>query len=363
MIEPVRARLPKPDVADRVIAPPYDALSPAQRYEFAQANPDNFLAQILSPGDGPETGGARAEGLRDFLDRFYTPPADPAYYVYEMWSADHRQRGVVGAVPVHELDSVRGHERVIEGRVQALADFYRSSGINTSPVALGFEAGPETVAAIDDVCLGGPILDHTSTGVRHRLWRSEPGRLAPWLGASAVSYITDGHHRVAAAQRGVPHHRLLVAGFPLQQLRVLGYHRVVLSTAGPEELSRLEPDWAVYRVEGPPVVGRGTVALRLRGSWYRIVRRAPRPDDVVEQLDVALCHRDIISGALGVAEADVQYLAGIDPDEIGDDAAVVMLEPPTIEEVIAVADAEKSMPPKSTWFVPKVRSGMLVVDR
>ena len=363
MIEPVEARLPLPGAAERVIAPPYDALSPTERRAFAEAHPDNFMAMILSPGDGSTAAPVTQQVIGEFVDRFYAPISEPAYFVYEMWSPTHRQRGVVGAVPVDRLDSVRGHERVIDDRVDALADFYRSAGINTSPVALAFEAGPDVVAAIDQVCLRSPILDYRSEGVRHRIWQTEPDHLAPWLGSTSVLYITDGHHRVAAAQRGDPATRLLVVAFPAHELHVLGYHRSLTTPVGPSALLALEPDWSVERVDAIPHVRRGRVAVRMGGRWYSVTRRSPRPDHVVDRLDVAMCHREIITGSLRVPEENVAYLAGVEPDRVPDETVLVLLEPPSIEDIIEVADARLAMPPKSTWFVPKVRSGVFVVDR
>lgn len=376
MLRPIEARVPLAASTELVVSPPYDALRPAERYQFALAHPDNFLSVILSPGDYPEPldpaelGALARRHLGRIAEAHYADRADPAYYIYEMEAHAHRQRGIVGAISAGQIGALLGHERVIPRRVAALNEFFESTGINTSPIAVTFRDHAPAVDFLAQAVDGPPDLEYRSPeGVAHRLWRTHDTSAADAFASIERWYITDGHHRTAAAAAGRLDADVLVVAFPQSQMQVHGYHRVVRVDAPRDVFARMSP-WfpaSVANVAPDPVPH--TVVAWMDGLWYQLQRSGDRTDDPVDSLDVALLHREIIGPVLGVTdETMIDYVVGSDPVElvahsVGETGIGFLLEPPTVEQIMTVADAGRFLPPKSTWFAPKVRSGFFIVER
>jgi len=360
----------------RVVAPPYDALQPHERYAYAQAHPDNFLSVILSPDDLPvppldprAVGRAAREQLELLVREYYGGHEDAAFYIYDMAGNGHQQRGVVGALQASDAGLVLGHEHVIQHRVDSLAAFYDGTGINASPVAMMFRSHPPARAAMARIAQGRPDVEfHAPEGFIHRIWKVRERGFGEAIGGIDRWYITDGHHRIAAAMAGAPHAQVLVVAFPAAEMKILGYHRVVNAEIPDDFFDRIANTWRYTEVAGAPTTASGVVGARIDGKWYRLERVRPRPGDPVDGLDVALLHSEIISDGLGVRDVSlIRYLVGSDPAqtlerETGNGAGF-LLEPLDVEQVMAVADAGRALPAKSTWFTPKVRSGLFVVER
>jgi uncharacterized protein (DUF1015 family) len=380
--------------AHGVVAPPYDALTPAQRRALAAADPNSFL-NVLPPA-GPESTADLEHTLaacRRTLDRLlaeglYVPLPGPVLAVVALGSDPDRSVGVVGDVPVEAFTDggVLPHERIRDDRVAQLHRYLEVVGVASSPVAVTHRPHPAVTAAT------APILERDAAvayrdddGVDVALWLvtdpDEQAGLADALDAAGALYVADGHHRAAAAlafarSRGVtsavPAGRVLTAAIPCDQLRVLPFHRVV---HGVPDLDVVEVDRRL-RAAGltpTPLDGSsapdeaGTVVLTVGGAWLAVDLRHRMVDDAIEGLDVRLIERELLPALLGrpSEEADVEAVAGpagLDalsrPDAIG-----IALAPPDIGAVLRVSDLDATMPPKTTYVTPKLRSGLLVTPR
>lgn len=392
---PVEALVARADRVVDVVAPQADSVPGGGSYRYAVDRPDSFMNVTLSVTDFPEPVPTRDTVARRALDHFQGmmerglfDPLPPAFFLYELDTGSHRQAGIVGGVSVAEVEEGRilGHEGTLKDQVDDLsADFFQMARLSSGPVALGFEADEDHHALMRHLASGEPVRDFVSSdGVRQRLWAiPDPSDHAAVRAATSRvkrAYITDGHHRVAAARRrrGGPGWFLAIM-FPNDHLRALAYNRVIVPDLlpSPGEVRRSLGDGWVMDEVGP--VGSvevqpqctGEIAMVLDGMWYRLVFRGRRPDDPVERLDVSLLHDRILRPVFGISSSEdprLTYAVGESstapfegrvaayPGAVG-----FAMRPAQIDEIAAVADARSLMPPKSTWFTPKPRSGLLVV--
>ena len=394
-VVPVTAMLARADRAADIVAPQADSVPDGESYIYAVSRPDSFLNVTLSVGEFPgptpsrEAVVKRASGhFRGMLERgLFEDLPSAAFFLYELDTGSHRQVGIVGGVSLAAIKEGRilGHEETFAGHVEDLAHFYRVAGISSSPVALGFEADEDHHALMRELTSGTPLRDFTGPDrVRQRLWAvTDPSGLAAIREAAArieTMYITDGHHRVAASLRpGVGPGWFLAIMFPNDHLRAMAYNRVVVPgrIPSPGTVRRALGDgWGmdelgpVGSVEAQPQ-GTGEIAMVLGDMWYRLVFRGRRPDDPVERLDVSLLHDHILGPVFGISSGEdprLWYMVGENstipfenrvaayPGAVG-----FAVHAARIDEMTAVADARSLMPPKSTWFTPKPRAGLLVV--
>ncbi|MBW3619820.1 MAG: DUF1015 family protein [Actinobacteria bacterium] len=400
-LDPTQGWLVTPAAAPRVIAPAYDSLSPGERARTADANPDSFLNVTRSPEDqvpGREIDHdtllrtARATLERLLREGAFRPQPRPGYRILRMRLGEHVQTGVVGTVPVGEIGSVvRLHEETRADKEDDLVRHLEVVGVSSSPVGL-VHRGPSPVADIvEGVTAGAPELVATSDdGLEQRVWTvDDPDDVAAVRGSFAsvpALYLTDGHHRAAAAVRHARSHgsatdgpgsRLLVVAFPAGELRLEPYHRAVRGVgrdrAG-EVLAAIRERFEVEPVpEGAaptPPSETGDFALHLDGRWFT-VRTSPDAEavDPVAALAATVLQERILGPVLGIADARsddrLEFVPG--PRGLaelvrraGADGAAFALPPTRVSELMAVADAGAVMPPKSTWFEPKVRSGMFL---
>lgn len=391
-IGPFRGRLVKADRVDDVLAPAYDSLTSEQRRQYRQAHPLCYLHVTRSAPDEPDgdqvdnaTLVARGRASLETLlaSDALAPAADPALLVYELTESGHRQRGVVGEVPAAEFaERARPHEDTQADRTALLADHFETVRAASSPVAVTVSAGSGLGAALDQVAdTTEPVIDHQGQdGLRQRVWRVAD----PELGAAIIAavgpqplYLVDGHHRAAAnaalADRGidVP---LLAVVFPSSALKLAGFHRLVNLPDGLDQsalLQLIEHRFSVTTTDAMPALERGGVVIRTDTGWHS-VRFDERPisgSPLVRlgSLDPVVLEREI----LGLVESrygpvQVSFMSGEeDVARVADYAAasglVPFLVPPLhVGDMIEVADGGLIMPPKSTYFVPKVRAGLFV---
>lgn len=390
-ILPLQALVAREDRIADIVAPQYEFIPRGDRYGYAVRRPDSFVNIILSVRDFPPPPPTRAAVARraadhfeSMLDRglFETLPA-PAFFLYELDTGRHRQLGIVAGLPLSAVAEGRviGHEETFEERVEDLARSYRTARLASSPIALGFRPDGDQLGVMERLARRQPIRDFTGgDGVRQRLWMvadaagmAELGEAAARIGAM---YITDGHHRVAAVCRdGASPGWLLAILYPADHLRAMAYNRSVRLDRSPsiDHVTRvLGGKWEVGAI-GPagtrPRV-QGEISMLLDGVWWRLAFRGERSADPVGRLDVSLLHDLVLGPAFGVASHDdprIAYVAGrdalsrLETHARSGGAAGFALHPTHVEEMMAVADAGRLMPPKSTWFTPKPRSGLLVV--
>lgn len=403
LIRPFAALRPAPGRAADIIAPPYDVLSESEARARAEGRPWSFLhisrPEIdLPPGTDPHDDAVYAKGgenLRKMLAAgVLVRDAEPAYYAYRITMGTHLQTGIVAAASVADYDTnrIRRHEFTRPDKEDDRVRQIEAVGGHTGPVLLAYPSAPAVDAMLARVVNATPDADAVADdGVRHTLWAirlpAVQDALTRAFDAMPALYIADGHHRTAAASRvaaarraagdglDADSQRFLAVAFPHHQMRILPYNRVVrdLGAHTPEGLLQaldlhfiLEPSDTAVAPEHPAEFG-----LHLRGGrWFRL-RLKPElipAGDPVARLDVSLLARfvlepllgitdprrdpriDFVGGIRGVAELEKRVADGM--------AAAFSMHPTHLEDLMAVADAGQVMPPKSTWFEPKLADGM-----
>jgi len=385
-VRPFRASIVRPEWAARVVSPMHDSLAPDERAAIKASNPDSFLHVTRRAGDPGETADpaeAAAQGTAE-LERLLAEGAfrefpDPSLFVYRLESGGSSHTGIVAEVPVaaFERGDVRGHEDVQPDRVDALARYLEGVGVSSDPVALMFAPDDEVARVLEDVAREEPVLD-VETTTPQTVWRiADPvaqATIADRLG-SAVTYVADGHHRVAASIAASKRLEdpsdavILCVLYPADQLRVLAFHRLVVGPVDERALRRgLDERFTVEETQAPQH-GPGSFAIRLGGRWLRAVSHDPDRRPGVAGLDVTRLHKDLLRPLLGVADAGDARLEVIPEvvavekltaraDEVR--GALFLLAPPSVEELVEVADRGEVVPPKSTYFVPKPMSGVFL---
>ncbi|MBN2491347.1 MAG: DUF1015 domain-containing protein [Planctomycetes bacterium] len=407
-IKPFRAYRPRPDLVQQVACPPYDVLSSEEARRMAAGNPVSFLhvnkPEIdLDPAidlhdDRVYLKGA--ENLRRFIaEEVLIREAAPAFYVYQQIMGEHRQAGIVAGASVeeYETDLIRKHEFTRRDKEDDRTRHTDELNANAGPVFLTYRPLPEIDALVDEVRLEPALYDFTADdGIRHTVWAViDPATIAGIAAAFAripCCYVADGHHRSASAARvgrrrreENPHHTgrevynyFLAVFFPADQLQIMDYNRVVKDLNGREPAAFLDAVRETFEVvaaaDGPPVrpAAPNDFGMFLGNRWYRLTARPGTfpADDPVRRLDVSILQENLIGPVLGIqdprTDKRIDFVGGIRglgelERRVREGWAVAFaLHPTTIEQLLSVADAGRVMPPKSTWFEPKLRSGILV---
>jgi len=405
-VEPFRAWRPAAELAERVASPPYDVLSSEEARRMAADNPLSFLHVVkpeidLPPGTdpySPEVYAKGAESLRHLIRKGALIREDrPAYYLYRQRMGNHVQTGLVAGASVDEYEAglIKKHEHTRRAKEDDRTRHIEALGANTGPVFLAYRARPEIDALVGRLTAGTPTYDFTAPdGIGHTLWVvDDPGHVAALkeaFGEIPELYVADGHHRSAAAVRvraarrdanpnhtgEEPYNFFLSVIFPHDQLLIMDYNRVVrdLGVRSPETfLEAIRDDFEVAPAEAPKPQHVHGYGMYLDGRWYRLKARTGSypEDDPVRALDVAILQENLLAPVLGIgdprSDQRIDFVGGIrGPGELerlvdsGDWAVAFALHPTTIEQLFSVADAGRVMPPKSTWFEPKLRSGLIV---
>ena len=364
MIHAMRAALLNPEWADRVIPPPYDSLSSEQRQAHLEEFPDSFLhvARSAGVGHGHPTEHRRlaAEGdaslQRLLADGAYAPREESRLYVQRIRSADGEQLAVLGAIRDGER-KVLPHEEVHPGRVRALAAHFSVVGAMSSPVVVTSRPSVSDRSLIDRVLDTTPLRDvEASDGTRLTLWPVD----VPEFDICGDLYVVDGHHRVAAASMA-RFDQLFVAYVPPEELHLRSFDRVLdeLALMPRKVADLLEPYCEVTLSDDahpPPAIERGSIVMRLGQQTVALRRR----DN--SGLDAQFIHDIVLPVGFGVEDAaDPRLTYRPSGVEAGPEPVVIRSAPVNLAAVLDVADAGGVMPPKSTYFVPKARSGFLLV--
>jgi uncharacterized protein (DUF1015 family) len=401
-LRPFAAYRPPPADAVRVASPPYDVISTAEARSLAAGNPVSFLHVSRPEIDLPE-------GTDEHADEVYSKGAEnlaalvaggalvedqePHLYLYAQRMGDHRQVGVVGCASVaeYEQDRIKKHEKTRPDKEDDRTRHIEELRAHDEPVFLTYRADPAIDALVREAMGASPVYDMTTAdGVEHRLWvlgRDATRALEDRFAAVPLLYVADGHHRSAAAARvhrrlagdGGDHEVFLAVVFPHDQMKILPYNRVVRDLSGRSPEALLDLCRASFDVE--PVAGGENaaprapreLALYVGGRWYRARARPGTYDagDPVASLDCSICQDRILGPIFGVSDprrdGHVDFVGGIRGGaelerRVGSGAFTMAVElyPTQIEELFAVSDAGLLMPPKSTWFEPKLRSGLFV---
>jgi uncharacterized protein (DUF1015 family) len=406
LVRPFKALRPAPGRAAEVFAPPYDVLTSEEARVRATGKPWSFLhvskPEIdLAPGTDPHSPAVyakAAENLARMLeDRVLVRDPAPAYYVYRLTIGDLVQTGVAVAASMqaYETNRIRKHELTRPDKEDDRVRHMEALNAQTGPVLAAYAAAPELDALLAKAARGAPDADaFAADGVRHSVWAIRDAapiaRIGALFDAMPALYIADGHHRSAAASRVAaarrkanPHptgeesyERLLLVVFPHQELRILDYNRVVRDLGGMSLdafLARLREKFAIAPSGSAVKPARhGEFGLYAGGRWHRLTLRPElaNPADPIARLDVSLLTAHILDPILGIrdmrTDKRIDFVGGgrglaelerrVDSGEM---AAAFSLYPTRLEDLMAVADAGEVMPPKSTWFEPKLADGLL----
>lgn len=383
MLRPVeQGRLVDPEWAQRVVSPPYDALSPGDRAAHVASNPDSFLHVTRSRGDEQLDDAARLRLSKEALGRLlslgaFAPAAARCLFLYRLSEDDHVQTGIVGELPVAGVEDGRilVHEKTRPDRVESLADHLLEIGVMSSPVALTYRADPALDRLVAQAAEAPPDVDVVVGTVRQTVWAiTDDDTVDELLGAfqRQVLYITDGHHRTAAAvaahARRPEIDTFLAVCWPHDQLRVRAFHRVLTGEPARRLLDVCVDDLAALDEWRPPR-GQGEAVVRAEGRWWRLALHPVDTGQVGDHLavnrlqDGTLRRLGIVDprtddrlDTLPSADAVERIVERVD----GSGEVAVLLDALPLRELFAVADAGETLPPKSTSFEPKVRSGLFL---
>ncbi|HSL24060.1 MAG TPA: DUF1015 family protein [Vicinamibacterales bacterium] len=400
-IRPFRALRPAPEVAPRVASVPYDVVSTDEARTLAHDNPLSFLhvtrSEIdLPPDTDPYSPAVYTQAARNLEALKRSAPlvleADPALYFYRLRMGQHEQTGLAAAYSVDEYDTglIKKHERTRRDKEDDRTRHITETRAQTGVVFLTYRASADVNAVAARVCAGAPLYDFTAEdGIRHAVWKVTGAEMRALTGAFAkipALYIADGHHRAASAARvrqQVPGaDTFLAVAFPDEQMQILPYNRVVKDLAGEAPDGFLAKLRAILPVgEGrPSPARRGLVEMYLAGKWYELdLGTADDPASVPPQagqdgaaaLDVSRLQQRVIAPLLKIEDVRtdkrIDFVGGGRGTgalqklvDTGKAAVAFSMHPVGIGDLLAIADAGGIMPPKSTWFEPKLRDGLIV---
>ena len=398
VVRPFRALRPAPGVASEVASVPYDVVNVAEARSLAADVPLSFLHVTRPEIDLPDETDPYAtvvyERARSNLAtlRAQAPLVvedTASLYVYRLRDGQHEQTGVAGCYSLDEYDSgvIKKHEKTRPDKEDDRTRHMETIGAQTGVVFLTYRQQPTVDELVGQVSLAAPLFDFAAAdGVQHTVWRAPAELTAALVEAFAgvpTLYIADGHHRAASAARArragaadetaAARDRFLAVAFPDRQTRILAYNRTLSDLAGATPERFLDAVSARLEVtpDADPVPVRGATAMYLAGRWYEVTLAPPaRPDDAVGALDVARLQDQILGPLLKVedirTDPRVRFVGGVRgtaalEQQVDSGAAAVAfsMAPVRVAELLAVADAGSIMPPKSTWFEPKLRDGLL----
>ncbi len=399
IVTPFRGLRPRADLVDRLPSVPYDVIDADEARELAGAEPYSFLHVIrsevdLEPGvdpHDPRVYERAASNLRRMIDDgWLVRDEQPAFYVYRLTVGDHVQTGVVAgsAVSDYLAGSIKKHEHTRPDKEDDRVRLVEAIGAHPGPVFLTYRSLPELNATVTGVVADPPHTAVTAPdGVLHELWvvddPTRRERIGQLFAKVPASYVADGHHRAAAAARVAASRggggSFLTVLFPSDQLRVLDYNRVARDLNGLEprefvaRLGRVGFDVeSGHRARRPPRAR--CCGMYLGGTWSLLTARTALvpSDDPLARLDVSILNDHLLGPVLGIGnprtDTRIDFVGGSrGMDELerrvgsGDWAVAFAMWPTSLDEVMQIADIGQVMPPKSTWFEPKLRPGLVVL--
>jgi len=400
---PFRAMRPVPSVAARIAAVPYDVVSTDEARALADGNPLSFLrvsrAEIELPDDTDPHSDVVYERAADNFAALrlqsLVVESEPSVYFYRLRMGDHVQTGLAGCVSIDEYDRdvIKKHERTRRDKEDDRTRHMMALGAQTGPVFLTYKASDDVDRIAARATAGAPIIDITAPdGVQHTIWQVTGADRDALVGAFAripALYIADGHHRAASAARartelknsrrsalgdGADAATMLAVAFPHNQVQILPYNRTV------KDLGGLTPDAFLSAVRerfdispGPATpAARGEIAMYFQGAWQTLrPKTRAAADDPIGGLDVSVLQEQLLAAVLTIADVRtdkrIEFVGGARGAgelqrlvESGKAAVAFSLHPVSVADLMRVSDAGEIMPPKSTWFEPKLRDGLLI---
>ena len=390
---PFRALRPAPHLAEEVASVPYDVINTAEARSLAADRPRSFL-HVIRPEIGLPDGTDEhddqvyekgASVLRDLAESdAFLVEDDPSFYVYRLVMDGRAQAGIFGLVTVEEYDddTILKHEKTRPDKEDDRTRHITAQRAHAEPVMLTYRGTPALSALVEEATANEPLYAFTAAdGVRHEVWRMPNGPAVQQAFAHVPNlYVADGHHRSAAASRAAKKHpdnaeaqAFMAVLFPYEDMLIMPYNRVIYSVPGGPValLDRLRKDFTLTNDVSPVPAEPGRVSLYADGVWYGLDLPETERDTVADTLDVARLGEFVLEPLLGITDPrtdpNIGFVGGIrGTDELerlvdsGTAQVAISMHATSPEELLAVSDAGQLMPPKSTWFEPKLRSGLLV---
>lgn len=393
---------PQPDQAAQVASLPYDVVNTDEARTLADGNPLSFLHVVRAEIDLPEGTDLYSAPVyakaRENLDQLVANgglvrESTPCMYIYEQEMDGHVQRGLVSVCHIEDYkrNLIKKHEKTRPTKEDDRTTLNKTLSAHPGPVFLTYKDDPAVDRLVADATAGDPFFSFTaSDGVRHTVWRVEDGGdFAEAFAMIPATYVADGHHRSASAARvgaerrtANPNHTgeedynwFLAVNFPASQLKVLPYNRLVydLTEHSAESFLAAIREVADITEDADPSPQRiGDVSMYFQGKWYGLTFPATDPAaDPISRLDVSKLQDKILDPILAIGDPRtserIEFIGGIRGTkelekrvDQGDGPVAFSMFPVTVQQLMDIADADAIMPPKSTWFEPKLRSGLFV---
>ncbi|MGH9968510.1 MAG: DUF1015 domain-containing protein, partial [Pyrinomonadaceae bacterium] len=409
IIQPFSALRPPADRAKQVSSVPYDVVNTEEARRLASGNPLSFLHVSRPEIDLPAGTDIYSDSVyRKAMDNFENlikrcplqVEEIPSIYLYRLIMGDHEQIGVVACCSVDEYDQdvIRKHERTRRDKEDDRTRHMLVLRAQTGPVFLTYRARRDIDTMGMETTMANAIYDFTADdGIQHTIWRvPDPVRFVHAFRDVDYLYIADGHHRAASASRAraelkeqsfshtgdEEYNFFLSVIFPDDQLQILPYNRVVRDLNGQSKegfLALVKEGFAVSENGNPAPQERGQWSMYLDGKWYElklsenetVAARTANPGGVADSLDVAILQNRLLDPILGIKDVRtdkrIDFVGGMrgtkELEQLvdkGKAAVAFSLFPTTVKDLLQVSDAGEIMPPKSTWFEPKLRDGLLI---
>lgn len=406
IIRPFCAVRPSHDLVEKTASPPYDVVTTEQARELARDNPHSFLHVVRSEIDlpegadphSPEVYQKASENLEAMIQKGYlVKDSEPSFFSYTQQLGGHIQTGIVACCSVDEYDKeiIKKHEKTRQDKEEDRTRHILATSSHTGPVFLMYRDVEMVNVLMEGSCSAKPLYQFTAPdGIVHSVHKIEGSDCTKTLIAQFASlkhlYIADGHHRSVASslarkekRKANPNHTgeeeynyFLAVLFPVSSLKILPYNRVVKDIRGlsREDLfAQIKKRFRITEVEQPKAEINGQFCMYFDKKWYLLVDKPweHKADDLVMKLDTNILQHCLLGPILGIedprTDKRINFVGGIHgPGELkrqvddGDGEIAFLLHPVRPEDILKVSDEGKVMPPKSTWFEPKLRSGLLI---
>ena len=403
VIRPFRALRPHPERAQAVASVPYDVVNTDEARALADGNPLSFLhvsrPEIdLPPGTDIYSDAVYRKAVENFEKLIESCPlekeSEPSLYLYRLIMGKHEQVGIVAVCSIDEYDNstIRKHERTRRDKEDDRTRHMIMLRAQTGPVFLTYRNRAEIDEQVSAAITGTPLYDLTAAdGVQHTIWRlTDTASLVKSFELVPLLYIADGHHRAASASRAraelkeqsfahtgkEDYNYFLTVIFPDSQMQILAYNRTVRDLNGRSKeqfLDAIRGTFTVTENASPEPEKRGRWSMYLDGKWYglELSPETTLPVGTVAKLDVSVLQDRLLDPVLGVKDVRtdkrIDFIGGLrgtkELERLVDEgkaAVAFSLYPTTVDELLMVSDANEIMPPKSTWFEPKLRDGLLI---
>ena len=398
IIHPFKGWLPKPEKAHEVASVPYDVISTKEAAEMAEGKPNSFLHVIRpeidlpegTPFDDEKVYEKGAENLKALLNSdLYEQDTKSALYIYRLETADHTQTGVFICASVEDYDNevILKHELTRPDKEDDRTRHIMTQEAHAEPVMLTFKDTEEIAFQIEKITLTSPpFIEHTGDdGVTHKIWKSfTTADIVERFSKIENLYIADGHHRCKSASRVAAILRekrktfpgesefeyFPVVLFPMDQMRILPYNRVLKSVPD-KTFKKLVDTFEAEKTTNKAPQKKGIVNIYFKKEWWEMELPEPKDDNVASSLDAAILQDQILHPYFNIenprTDKNINFVGGIRGTEelekvvdSGKYDLAISMYPTSIQELVDVSDQGELMPPKSTWFEPKLKSGLII---